>query len=98
MWSIPGVGTDQRCDDNKGCPKRIDSIASPDCDDSFGVFGGDSCTVRCASDDDGGEHVEVWTCSDTDNETWLEPEEGLKCGRRKPKSKPRKKQPVKNLR
>merc|ERR1719231_2062076 len=35
MWTIPGVGTDSRCD-QADCPKRIDGRASPDCDETFG--------------------------------------------------------------
>jgi hypothetical protein len=82
MWTIPEVGTDDRCDDESGhCSKRIDAKASPDCDDSYGVFGGGVCVVRCAEDADGGAKTEAWTCSTDERETWVLTSEGIECGR-----------------
>ncbi|GMH93115.1 hypothetical protein TrVE_jg10273 [Triparma verrucosa] len=80
MWSIPEVGTDTRCDNGRnGCPKRIDEVASPECTDSFGVAGGATCVVRCASDHDGSDNTEAWQCSDTDFETWELVGDSLDC-------------------
>lgn len=42
MWGIPEVGTDNRCD-HGSCPKR-----TTNCEDIYGTFGGDTCTVVCA--------------------------------------------------
>ena len=45
MWTMKDVGTDRRCDHKTGCPLR-----TLDCEDIYGTFGGDSCTVVCAND------------------------------------------------
>lgn len=81
MWSIPKVGTDDRCDNGlDGCPKRIDANATPECSDSFGVKGGDSCVVRCANGLDGTDATEVWRCLEDDIETWELVGDELACG------------------
>ena len=80
MWTIPDVGTDYRCDfPSSGCPKRIDDVASPGCSDSYGVQGGESCSVRCASAHDGGDVVELWTCDKRKPETWVLTSGSLTC-------------------
>ena len=72
MWSIPGVGTDTRCDDVAGCPKRLK--AGSDCDDAFGVVGGHGCEVQCAGNRGRSGPTETWACSAVANEAWVPPD------------------------
>ena len=58
MWTIPGVGT-TRCDWPEGCPM----VPEPNCDDIYGVFGGDQCKVYCAI----GSGTETWECVGDEN-------------------------------
>ena len=55
MWTIPGTGTDTRCD-HESCPKRPEAR----CDDIYGISEGESCNVYCT---DGGKTAETWTCA-----------------------------------
>ncbi|GMI22182.1 hypothetical protein TeGR_g2735 [Tetraparma gracilis] len=43
-------------------------------------MGGGSCTVRCAEDRNGGSNVEVWRCSEAEQETWELASAPVSCG------------------
>lgn len=70
VYSIPGVGTEQRCEHKAGCPKRtkhcvsVSSTAAFDPDSpllSNAVSTWANCTVVCARNPDG-DH-ELWKCN-----------------------------------
>jgi len=80
MWTIPETGDPNgRCDWDS-CPKVIDSA----CDDIYGVFQGEQCTVHCA---DGTPGSETYTCSSDGTHfgyTWELTSAPLTCGEEKP--------------
>lgn len=67
QWTIPGVGTDTRCDHPEGCPKRP---CTP-CAAVYGITAGKSCEVYCANN---GNMKETWYCSSSG--TWVVQEGG----------------------
>jgi len=69
MWTIPGTGTDERCDFDE-CPMRPE----PACDGIYGVVGGDTCEVNCAENPD---LTETWEC--IGNETWERKSDAVEC-------------------
>mmetsp|Transcript_116229 Transcript_116229/g.183725 ORF Transcript_116229/g.183725 Transcript_116229/m.183725 type:complete len:258 (+) Transcript_116229:62-835(+) len=58
QWMMPEVGTNTRCDHGRdartACPKRC-----AECEDIFGITGGETCKVTCA---DGTEGFETLKC------------------------------------
>eukprot|EP00440_Ansanella_granifera_P062113 gb/GFBE01067340.1/.p1 GENE.gb/GFBE01067340.1/~~gb/GFBE01067340.1/.p1 ORF type:complete len:214 (+),score=26.12 gb/GFBE01067340.1/:1-642(+) len=59
MWTIPGVGTDSRCD-KQSCPKRVNAS----CDGIYGVIANETCAVYCAAGRmEGNQEFELWRCT-----------------------------------
>ena len=71
QWNLPKTGTESRCDKEE-CPMRPEA----NCDDIYGVFPGDKCTVYCANDR---MLTETYECVD---ESWKLLTEEVDCDKK----------------
>merc|ERR550537_1151921 len=60
-WTIPGVGSENRCDHSEPCTKHVKNW-----EQLFGATAEDPMNVVCDSDE---SLVEVWTCTGPDEWT-----------------------------